>query len=586
MRFSPVLGIAVVAAAVSSFTPKSARACGGTFCDNSGPRAMPVDQTGENIIFVMEPGQVEAHIQIQYRGEAPRFSWIVPVQALPDIQVGSEALFDRVLAATVPTFGFQMQFDTCDNANGGVSTKGGFGTGAGGGSNGAPGSGPTVVLQKVVGAFDVTVLMGGTAAEVTAWLDSNGYQTPPNATQLLDGYVMRGFFFVAVKLTGGAGLDEIHPLVLRYAGTSPCVPIKLTAVAAVEDMGVRTFFLGTKRVVPKNYKHVVPNPVRLDWATAGSNYNQLVGRAADSPVADGHAFVTEYAGPAAIVGAGAIGSPSWNATPFFTASPVDVIDLLQKQGLVSCSGGYCDYQHPLLLPLLREYLPAPATLPPSPDVPSGISDPSTIEGYFYGCLSCYRSSINANKWNGPAFASALASRIVDPSRHADELIANWPYLTRMFTTISPAEMTEDPEFQERGDLKTVAASGSGTLRVTCSGSRAMTLPDGRLVALTPQQTWPAFSDQMPWAERIEDLSVSGEPVVLVDNTERINSQLLAWNSPQGWMGYRASDISQSTSGGCGCRTSPSSPGSPFALALLGLAAAFRRRGAFWKRRLA
>src|SRR5882672_4595188 len=101
MRFSGTLAIAAVAATTASWlTPRDARACGGTFCDNSGPRAMPVDQTGENIIFVMEPGQVEAHIQIQYRGDAPRFSWVVPVQTLPDVQVGSEALFDRLLAAT------------------------------------------------------------------------------------------------------------------------------------------------------------------------------------------------------------------------------------------------------------------------------------------------------------------------------------------------------------------------------------------------------------------------------------------------------------------------------------------------------
>ena len=75
----------------------------------------------------------------------------------------------------------------------------------------------------------------------------------------------------------------------------------------------------------------------------------------------------------------------------------------------------------------------------------------------------------------------------------------------------------------------------------------MTLPDGRLVALPPQQTWPSFSDRMPWAEKIEDLSVSGEPVVLVDNTERINAELLAWNQPQGWQGYRADAINQNAS---------------------------------------
>src|SRR5262245_29295755 len=104
MNLSSKLGVgcAIVALAALS-APRAADACGGTFCD-SGPRAMPVDQKGENIIFVMEPGTVEAHIQIQYKGEASKFSWILPVQALPDVQVGSEALFSRLLSATVPTY--------------------------------------------------------------------------------------------------------------------------------------------------------------------------------------------------------------------------------------------------------------------------------------------------------------------------------------------------------------------------------------------------------------------------------------------------------------------------------------------------
>ena len=94
-----------------------------------------------------------------------------------------------------------------------------------------------------------------------------------------------------MKLTGGAGIDEIHPLVVRYAGTEPCVPLKLTSVAAVEDIGVRTFFLGTKRVVPKNYKHITVNPVLINWQSFATNYQNVVGRAADTDVAMGHAFV-------------------------------------------------------------------------------------------------------------------------------------------------------------------------------------------------------------------------------------------------------------------------------------------------------
>src|SRR5689334_14688664 len=97
-----MLGILTAAATWGSAT-RDAHACGGTFCD-SGPRFMSVDQTGENILFVMQPGKVEAHIQIQYKGDAPHFSWVLPVQALPDFSVGSEALFTRLLQATVPSY--------------------------------------------------------------------------------------------------------------------------------------------------------------------------------------------------------------------------------------------------------------------------------------------------------------------------------------------------------------------------------------------------------------------------------------------------------------------------------------------------
>jgi MYXO-CTERM domain-containing protein len=533
MRSFTRFAVPTIFLCAASTMARSAAACGGTFCDR-GPQFMSVDQTGENIIFVMEPGQVEAHIQIQYRGDAAHFSWIVPVSALPDVEVGSEALFDRLLAATVPRFGLQSQFDACGGLSAGGTGAGGATNTTGGVSNPATAdAGVNIVQQKVVGAFDVTVLSGSTTDDLLAWLDTNGYQTPTNAGALFTDYVARGYFFVAVKLTGGAGVDQIHPLVVRYTGNNPCVPIKLTAVAATEDMGIRTFFLGTRRVVPRNYKHIVANPVMLDWSQLGTNYTNLVGRAADSPVANGQAFVTEYAGPAAVVGSAPIASSNWDATPFATAQAVDVVRLLTQQGLMFCAGTYCSYQHPLILPLLREFLPPPATLPGSSGAPA-IVNPELVESAFYGCLSCYASSIDQTQWNAAAFASALSSRVIQPARHADDLLANWPYLTRMFTTISPAEMTADPEFWERDDLGDVNVSGSAVRRVTCSGASGVTLPDGRQVALTPQRTWPGFSAQMPFAERIEEIPLTGDPIVLVNNTERINSQLKLWDDSQGW----------------------------------------------------
>src|SRR5689334_539861 len=140
MKLSSNVRLVLTALALAGVSaPRIAEACGGTFCDN-GPMAMPVDQTGENIAFVMLPGKVEAHIQIQYQGEAPKFSWILPVQSLPEVEVGSQGLFDRLLSTTVPTYSFTTQFDNC----GPVTGAGSFmaSTSATGTTTGGTGGGP------------------------------------------------------------------------------------------------------------------------------------------------------------------------------------------------------------------------------------------------------------------------------------------------------------------------------------------------------------------------------------------------------------------------------------------------------------
>jgi hypothetical protein len=63
--------------------------------------------------------------------------------------------------------------------------------------------------------------LSGGPDDVVDWLGTNGYQMSAEAPALFQDYVARGYLFVAVKLTGGAGIDEIHPLVVRYAGSKP-----------------------------------------------------------------------------------------------------------------------------------------------------------------------------------------------------------------------------------------------------------------------------------------------------------------------------------------------------------------------------
>ncbi len=507
--------ICLLAACAALLTPilgtSRAEACGGTFCD-SGPTAMPVDQTGENILFALNGTEVEAHIQIQYEGAAERFAWVIPLPAVPVLEVGSQPLFGNLLNGTVPSYGFRTRF--CGRNTSVAPPEGGSGPGSDGTIDTKP---PLTVVRQTVGAFEVAVLKGGTALEVSNWLSTNGYQQIPDAAAILDGYVSRGYVFAAIKLKGGAGVDEIHPLVVRYAGNEPCVPLKLTAVAAVEDMGVRAFFLGAGRVVPTNYRHVELNPAQIAWSTFADNYSDVVSRAMDSAGVDGRGFVTEYAGPSNVVVRDGIYGANWRAAAFVGIAATAVVDELVRQGLAQCSGAKCTFSHPLVLPLLHEFLPPPA----------GVD-----EGGFYSCLACYSDRIDTTLWKDTGFAVAFQERIVVPGRRASELLARYPYLTRLYTTISPNEMTEDPTFHERADLPPVAAQRIASRLVT--PGIGFEVSEGRVVALTESGGWPDFVSEMPWVERVEDIPATGAPIVVVNNRTLIDLLIEEHNRQRGF----------------------------------------------------
>jgi Uncharacterized protein conserved in bacteria (DUF2330) len=600
------VGTALGAAAI----PRSAQACGGTFCD-AGPAAMPVDQTGENILFVMGEGFTEAHIQIQYdpEAEAAEFAWVIPLTALPEFEVGSQPLFDQVLAGTVPSYGFQSQFTGagCDGSGGDGGSGGGDTTGGAGGESSTGESGPEVVLQAIVGAFEITVLSGGTAEELVDWLDANGYAQDPEAEPIIEEYLAEGYLFAAFRLVNDADVAEIHPVVLRFPVEEACVPLRLTRIAAVEDMRVRSFFLAEARVVPETYRHVLVNPLKLAWPSLASNYTEVITLAVDAEAADGRAFVTEYAGSSDVVSQEGIWSAAWDAEPYRTAVPLDAFTLLRDQGLLVCEEGFeglaCAYGHPLLRNLMLQFLPVP---------------PGLDEVEFYACPECFEDQIDVVAWDGNAFADLFDERIILPGLHAVTLLDAYPTLSRMFTTISPGEMTADPFFHQNPDLPEVNLTNEiATRQFGCGPDEVWILPDGREVYV-PNGVWPAFTDEMPWEEEVQEIAAAGGPITLVTRTEVIDEQLRVHNcmydypSPEacgnpppdtggsdtggttsggdtdgngasggsgGSGGTSAGQDGEGGAGGCGCRSPGSAGGGALALGLglLGLGRRSRRR---------
>jgi MYXO-CTERM domain-containing protein len=487
---------------------------------------MPVDQSGENILFILDGNEVEVHIQIQYEGDPESFAWVIPLTAIPDFSIGSEALFQNLLNGTVPTYGFNTTQDQCpmpgpfgrgDDSASGQSSGNGLTGGAADGGESDP-SGPTVVLRETVGAYEIAVLEGGTAAEVVGWLDDNGYQQNPEAEPILQEYLDENNLFGAIKLTGGAGVDQIHPIVLRYRSTEPCIPLRLTRIAAVEDMEIRTFFLSNERMVPSNYRHVLVNPLKIDWLQLASNYKDVVIAAVDAEHANGRAFVTEYAGPSTVVATGGLVQPQWQPEAFRSVSALGVGVELQDQGLAFCTEwDGCQLAHPLIGGIVGEFLTLPAGV--------------VLEQYL-DCPTC--TEYEPLEWNADGFADAFAERIVLPGQHAEDLLAQWSTVTRMYTTLSPHEMTEDPIFHARGDLEDVPNNLQGTQRILCSGHSVFTLPDGREVFIPNGASWPEFSEEMPWEEEVMEMPLSGAPVVLASRSDQIDELLAAYNAAAGY----------------------------------------------------
>jgi MYXO-CTERM domain-containing protein len=571
LRMPTLLAVSGLALALPLLTPSTVEACGGTFCD-AGPTAMPVDQTGENILFHIGDNSVEAHIQIQIDPETPAeaFAWVIPVSALPEFEVGSQLLFDNMLNGSVPIYGRSFTSDQCaapmdTNANTtALSTGGEFSDDAGGDGDGDP-SGPNVVLEATVGAFEIAVLDGGTIEGVMTWLGDNGYQQDPAAEPILASYLEQDFLFVALKLGVEAGVEDVHPIVIRYSGVEPCVPIRLTAIAASDDMDIRTFFLGDARVVPVNYRHVLVNPLKIDWLSDGANYKEVISMAVDAQEADGNAFVTEYAGTSEVVRTDNLYNAGWDPSVYaaLVDSPVGVIEELGTDNLYNCDTEFeliCYGLHPLTESILAEYVPVPVGL-------------SAFE--FYSNLAANAAQIDLTAWDAVAFSAALDERIFKPGQRATQLLADNPYLTRMYTTISPSEMNADPIFRSNSTLPDVDNNRQSVQRTLCDGSTLITLPDGREIYFPAEEplTWPQFQEEMPWDEDIdqENMADNAPLINLVDNTDKIDALLEDFNKQRGY-----GDI---PTGNCNCTVQQGGAAGSIAFGFmaLGLLGLVRRR---------
>ncbi|WP_395640311.1 DUF2330 domain-containing protein [Pseudolysinimonas sp.] len=114
--------------------------------------------------------------------------------------------------------------------------------------DGSTAGAPPEVLDVVqLGPIEATTLAASDTAGLETWLAEHDYELSPAVTELLGGYVDRGWFFVALKLTGDAPLDGgLDPLRFTFETDELVYPLELSR-AATEPQTLRLFVFADHR---------------------------------------------------------------------------------------------------------------------------------------------------------------------------------------------------------------------------------------------------------------------------------------------------------------------------------------------------
>ena len=281
--FKVAVFLGVIGAALAMWS-SAASACGGFFCQNT-----PVDQTGERIVFTVNPDEtITTLIEILYQGEAEDFSWILPIPetiTADALQVPEDgaAVFDELHQLTDVQVIAPPQPDCTADFAGATAES-------------AADSGVDVFGSGEVGPFGFDIVGSESPDALVTWLRDNDYLVTEAMEPLIDIYVEQENAFIAMRLLDGETSDSIAPIEITYPGTEPLIPLQLTAVAAQPNLPVWVWIFGESQAVPTNFEHMeIANEELTFFPFGGHDYTFLVQQRANA--LDGRAFITEYAQP-------------------------------------------------------------------------------------------------------------------------------------------------------------------------------------------------------------------------------------------------------------------------------------------------
>lgn len=495
--FAAKCGLTAAAIAVASTQfAANANACGGCV---SPPVVGTLDkqqvlQNAERVLFVHDPVTKKSTvwIEVRYSGLAKDFGWILPVPKLPVIGVGSKSVFDaldqrlqfRFNVVAAPDENCRDAYEGCEqNQSDKLATPtsgGNFGSADAGASaqdTSKSESGVVILAQGSTGPYNYVVVKGSEAKALYDWLTQNGYVLPEKGKPILQSHIDKGDVFVAIKLQNGQGIEAIRPVTLTMDNAEPCVPLRLTSIAAAEEMAVTVTIAGPGRAVVKNHMDVQLNPLRLAFdgsrvscptgaagqCTIPTNYGQLLSAAIDE--AGGHAFVTE-----ASIASSGLGQLS----PLTSG---DLTQLKQAKNWLDFANFLRNTSIPLdsVADLMADAIAKSALFDDKTSAFAALAALKGCAGFWgmgqqlcdAGAFKLKETDVQNASFDGVLAADLLQKGIIDPVFDVAKQLGASARVTRLNLRISPNEMDRDPVFAFSDTLPEVQPFRTVETNVVC-----------------------------------------------------------------------------------------------------------------------
>jgi hypothetical protein len=299
--------LAALAALAATLVAGDARACGGCFHPENQPETTVV--TAHRMALSISPAHTVLWDQIRYAGAPKEFAWVLPVKAGAYVELGADAFFETLDAATSENVSGPQLACTYNGGYDDSAGSSGCGcSGADGASSSMPtsaydkaggGSGVTppvtVVHQGTVGPYETVTLHANVKGALVGWLKNHAFAISSSEQPIVDAYTAEGFDFIALRLQPGASVQQMKPVRVVSPGAEPTLPLRMVGVGTGASVAVTLFVIGEGRWETKNFPNALVDPSSLSWDFAASKSSYAELRGTELSAGDGRTWLTTYA---------------------------------------------------------------------------------------------------------------------------------------------------------------------------------------------------------------------------------------------------------------------------------------------------